>query len=371
MEEAPAVFLFRCCRIAAIDSFRGMHTCMSCHPYFSLMRFLQLKYCLSALSILLGFALAASAKDVDLLNVSYDPTREFYVEYNAVFARHWKERTGDNVRIRQSHGGSGKQARAVIDGLKADVVTLALANDVSALHKNGGLVPANWQKRLPYNSAPYTSTIVFLVRAGNPKKIKDWDDLARPGVSVITPNPKTSGGAQWNYLAAWEFARRKYGGDTEAREFVRKLYKNVPVLDSGARGATTTFVQRGMGDVFISWENEAFLARREFGGKRLEIVVPSISILAEPTVAVVDKTVDRRGTREVATEYLRHLYSDAGQELAGKHFYRPSNPEFARKYARQFPSLELFTIDGQFGGWEKAYQMHFANNGTFDQIYAK
>ncbi|MDR2512614.1 MAG: sulfate ABC transporter substrate-binding protein [Puniceicoccales bacterium] len=335
------------------------------------MRFLRFKQQLIVPIVFLGFALTAAAKSVDLLNVSYDPTREFYAEYNAAFANHWKERTGDIVRIRQSHGGSGKQARAVIDGLKADVVTLALANDIGALHKNGGLVPADWQKRLPHNSAPYTSTIVFLVRAGNPQKIKDWDDLVRVGVSVITPNPKTSGGAQWNYLAAWEYARRKYGSDVEAQDFVRKLFKNVPVLDSGARGATTTFVQRGIGDVFISWENEAFLARREFGEGRFEIVVPSLSILAEPTVALVDKTVDKRGTREVATEYLRYLYSDAGQELAGKHFYRPSNSLFAKKYAEQFPKVELFTIDEKFGGWEKAYRVHFANNGTFDRIYAK
>ncbi|WP_043588895.1 sulfate ABC transporter substrate-binding protein [Geminisphaera colitermitum] len=319
----------------------------------------------------LGAASFAHAKNIELLNVSYDPTREFYVEYNAAFAKYWKAKTGDDVRIKQSHGGSGKQGRAVVDGLQADVVTLALANDVSALYRNGKLVPEDWQKRLPSNSAPYTSTIVFLVRGGNPLKIKDWDDLVKPGVSVITPNPKTSGGAQWNYLAAWEFARRKLGSDEAAKDFVAKLYKNVPVLDSGARGSTTTFVQRGVGDVFLSWENEAFLALKEFGKDKFDIIVPSLSILAEPTVTVVDKVVDKKGTRDVATAYLEYLYSDEGQDLAGKHFYRPSNPKFAAKYASQFVQVELFTIDDKFGGWVKAHKTHFADGGTFDQIYLK
>jgi sulfate transport system substrate-binding protein len=323
----------------------------------------------------LAAALAApatlAAKTVEILNVSYDPTREFYVEYNAAFSKHWKEKTGDDLKIKQSHGGSGKQARAVIDGLRADVVTLALANDVSALYKNGKLLPKDWQTRLANNSAPYTSTIVFLTRAGNPKNIKDWDDLIKPGVSIITPNPKTSGGAQWNYLAAWEFARQKYGSEEKAKEFVKKLFKNVPVLDSGARGSTTTFVQRGIGDVFISWENEAFLAQREFGKTKFDIVIPSISILAEPTVSVVDKTVDKRKTREVATAYLTYLYSDEGQDIAGKNYYRPTNPKYVAKYADKFPKLNLFTIDEKFGGWEKAAKDHFSDGATFDQIYSK
>ncbi len=326
---------------------------------------------IALISASLALAVAAQAKDVELLNVSYDPTREFYVDYNAAFAKYWKAKTGDDVRVKQSHGGSGKQGRAVVDGLQADVVTLALANDVNALYRNGKLVPEDWQKRLPGNSAPYTSTIVFLVRGGNPLKIKDWDDLVKPGVSVITPNPKTSGGAQWNYLAAWEFARRKYGSEEAAKDFVAKLYKNVPVLDSGARGSTTTFVQRGVGDVFLSWENEAFLALKEFGRDKFDIIVPSVSILAEPTVAVVDKVVDKKGTRKVATAYLEYLYSDEGQDLAGKHFYRPSNPKFAAKYASQFVQVELFTIDEKFGGWINAHKIHFADGGTFDQIYLK
>lgn len=319
------------------------------------------------------FTASAFAKDVQLLNVSYDPTREFYVEYNAAFAKHWKAKTGDTVTVKQSHGGSGKQARSVIDGLKADVVTLALANDVSALNKNGNLLPANWQERLPLGSAPYTSTIVFLVRKSSPfaAKVKDWEDLAQPGISVITPNPKTSGGAQWNYLAAWEYARRKYGSDDKAKEFVSKIYKNVPVLDSGARGSTTTFVQRGIGDVFISWENEAFLAVKEFGADKFDIVVPSISILAQPTVSVVDKVVDKKGTREVATEYLKYLYSDEGQDLAGKHYYRPTSEAAKAKYAATFPKVELFTIDQAFGGWTKAHKDHFSDGATFDQIYLK
>ncbi|PQA30543.1 sulfate ABC transporter substrate-binding protein, partial [Amnimonas aquatica] len=296
----------------------------------------------------------ALAKEITLLNVSYDPTRELYSEFNPAFAKYWKQKTGDDVTIRQSHGGSGKQARSVIDGLEADVVTLALAGDVDALHDNGNLIPKDWQKRLKHNSAPYTSTIVFLVRKGNPHGVKDWDDLVKPGVQVITPNPKTSGGAQWNYLAAWEFAKRKYGGDAKAKEFVTKLYKNVPVLDSGARGSTTTFVQRGVGDVFLSWENEAFLALKEFGSDKFEIVVPSLSILAEPTVTVVDKNVKKRGTEGVAKAYLEYLYSAEGQDIAGKNFYRPTDAKAAAKYAASFPKVELFTIDKAFGGWTKA-----------------
>jgi len=326
---------------------------------------------LPAAFLALAAAALAPAKNVELLNVSYDPTRELYTEFNRAFAAHWKAKTGDDVTIKQSHGGSGKQARSVIDGLPADVVTLALAGDVDALHANGRLIPADWQQRLPHNSAPYTSTIVFLVRAGNPKGIKDWDDLTRPGVSVITPNPKTSGGAQWNYLAAWEFARRKLGSDQQAQTFVRALYRNVPVLDSGARGSTTTFVQRGIGDVFISWENEAFLALKEFGPDKFQIVIPSLSILAEPTVAVVDKVVKKKGTAALAKAYLEYLYSEEGQDIAGRNFYRPAASEQAKaKYAAQFPQIELFTIDTAFGGWAKAKKTHFADGGTFDQIYA-
>lgn len=332
------------------------------------MKFFKL---LLTLALVAGSAVLASAKSIELLNVSYDPTREFYVEYNRAFAKHWKAKTGDDVTVKQSHGGSGKQARSVIDGQRADVVTLALANDVSALHKNGNLLPANWQERLPLGSAPYTSTIVFLVRKGTPFKVKDWDDLVQPGIAVITPNPKTSGGAQWNYLAAWEYARRKYGSDAQAQEFVKKLYQNVPVLDSGARGSTTTFVQRGVGDVFISWENEAFLALKEFGRDAFEVVVPSLSILAQPTVSVVDKVVKRKGTEEVAKAYLEYLYSDEGQDLAGKHYYRPTSAAAKAKYAATFPQVELFTIDQAFGGWAQAAKTHFADGGTFDQIYAK
>jgi sulfate transport system substrate-binding protein len=322
---------------------------------------------------LAAFALAgsAAAKSVELLNVSYDPTRELYVEFNTAFAAHWKAKTGDDVIVKQSHGGSGKQARSVIDGLRADVVTLALAGDIDAIAKNSGALPADWQTRLLHNSAPYTSTIVFLVRKGNPKGIKDWDDIVKPGVSIITPNPKTSGGARWNYLAAWEFAKRKLGSDEAAKAFVAKLFKNVPVLDSGARGATTTFVQRGIGDVFLSWENEAFLAVKEFGADQFEIVVPSLSILAEPPVAVVDKIAKRKGTSEVAKAYLEYLYSDEGQDIAGKNFYRPIDPKFAAKYASQFTKVELFTIDQAFGGWAKAQKEHFDDGGTFDQIYLK
>jgi sulfate transport system substrate-binding protein len=323
------------------------------------------------LSLLVSSLLAtvAFAKDIELLNVSYDPTREFYAEFNRAFADHWKAKTGDTVVVKQSHGGSGKQARSVIDGLRADVVTLALAGDIDALADVAKLIPADWQKRLPNNSSPYTSTIVLLVRAGNPKGIKDWDDLVKPGVSVITPNPKTSGGARWNYLAAWEFARRKYGSEAAARDFVAKLYKNVPVLDSGARGSTTTFVQRGIGDVFISWENEAFLAKKEFGADKFEIVVPSVSVLAEPPVTVVDRVVKRKGTEEVAKAYLEYLYSDVGQDLAGKHFYRPTSPAAKAKYAAQFSPVTLFTIDEAFGGWTKAHKAHFADGASFDQIY--
>ncbi|MDD2764964.1 MAG: sulfate ABC transporter substrate-binding protein [Opitutaceae bacterium] len=325
---------------------------------------------LAALALAAGSA--ASAKSIELLNVSYDPTRELYQDYNAAFARYWKGKTGDDVLIKQSHGGSGKQARSVIDGLQADVVTLALAGDVDALAGIAKLIPADWQKRLPNNSAPYTSTIVFLVRKGNPKGIKDWDDLVKPGVSVITPNPKTSGGARWNYLAAWGYALRKFNGDeAQVKQFIGALYQNVPVLDSGARGSTTTFVQRGIGDVFISWENEAFLALKEFGKGSFEIVVPSLSILAEPTVAWVDKVVKKKGTETVARAYLEYLYSDEGQEIAGRNYYRPRSPQVAAKYAAQFSTVNLITIDEVFGGWAKAQKVHFADGGVFDQLYLK
>ncbi len=313
----------------------------------------------------------AWAQPVTLLNVSYDPTREFYVEFNQAFAKHWKAQTGQDVVMQQSHGGSGKQARAVIDGLPADVVTLALAGDTDALHTQAGLIPKDWQKRLPHNASPYTSTIVFVVRAGNPKSIKDWDDLVRPGVGVITPNPKTSGGARWNYLAAWEFARRKMGSDAKAKEFVGKLYAQVPVLDTGARGSSITFAQRAQGDVLIAWENEAYLLEKEFGSK-FDVVVPSISILAEPAVSVVDKNVDKKGTRKVAEAYLQYLYSEEGQDIAGKHFYRPAVSAKAQaKYAHQFPQLKLFTIDEAFGGWTQASRAHFADGASFDQIYVR
>ncbi|MEY3674203.1 MAG: Sulfate-binding protein precursor [Pseudomonadota bacterium] len=318
-----------------------------------------------ALASALGSSLAQSP--VSLLNVSYDPTRELYVEFNAAFAKHWKASSGQDVTIKQSHGGSGKQARSVIDGLDADVVTLALAGDVDALHKQAQLIPANWQKRLPHNSSPYTSTIVLVVRQGNPKGIKDWDDLAKPGIKVITPNPKTSGGARWNYLAAWEFAKRKYGGDAKAKEFVTKLFTNVPVLDSGARGSSVTFAQRNQGDVFISWENEAYLLEKEFGAK-VDIVYPSISILAEPPVSVVDKNVDRKGTRKVAEAYLQYLYSDEGQEIAAKNFYRPVNEKIKAKFEKTLPKLPLFTIEQAFGGWDKATKDHFADGAIYDEI---
>jgi sulfate transport system substrate-binding protein len=318
-----------------------------------------------------GVALWATAAtaDVTLLNVSYDPTREFYQQFNAAFARNWQEKAGEKVVIKQSHGGSGKQARTVIDGLDADVVTLALASDINAIADNAKLLPADWQKRLPHNSTPYTSTIVFLVRKGNPKGIKDWDDLVKPGIAVITPNPKTSGGAQWNYLAAWEFAKRKYGNDDKAREFVTRLYKNVPVLDSGARGSTMTFTQRKMGDVLLAWENEALLSLKEFGTGKFEIIAPSLSILAEPPVAVVDRNVDKKGTRKAAEAYLQYLYTEEGQEIAARNFYRPTDAKVAAKYAKQFPQLTLVTIDGAFGGWRNATKTHFADGGTFDQIY--
>jgi len=312
----------------------------------------------------------AWAQSVSLLNVSYDPTRELYVEFNAAFARHWKAKTGQDVSIKQSHGGSGKQARAIIDGLEADVATLALAGDTDALHSIGKLIPQDWQKRLPHNSSPYASTIVFVVREGNPKGIKDWDDLVKPGVKVLTPNPKTSGGARWNYLAAWEFAKRKYGTPAAARDFVKKLYENVPVLDTGARASSVTFGQRNQGDVLISWENEAYLLDKEFG-TRFDVVYPSISILAEPAVTLVDKNVDKKGTRTVAQAYLEYLYTDEGQDLIGKHFYRPTSAKAQAKYAKQFPPLKLFTIDEAFGGWTQASKEHFADGASFDQIYTK
>jgi sulfate transport system substrate-binding protein len=314
---------------------------------------------------------SAASGPIELLNVSYDPTREFYQEFNAAFAQRWREQTGQTVVIKQSHGGSGKQARSVIDGLEADVVTLALAYDVAAL-AHAGLLPTDWQQRLPHNSAPYTSTIVFLVRKGNPKGIRDWDDLGRPGISVITPNPKTSGGARWNYLAAWGSALRKTNGDqAHARDLVARIYRNVAVLDSGARGATTTFVERGLGDVLIAWENEALLALKEYGPERFEIVTPSLSILAEPPVSIVDRVVDQRGTRAVAQAYLEYLYSETGQELAAKHFFRPRLASVAARYADQFPRVELFTIDEVFGGWEQAQKTHFDDGGIFDQIYQR
>jgi sulfate transport system substrate-binding protein len=324
------------------------------------------------LAVALAFVPAAAfAKSVTLLNASYDPTRELYTDFNAAFAKYWKAKTGDDVTVKQTHGGSGSQARAINDGLQADVATLALAADIDALYNIGKLVPQDWQKRLPNNSAPYTSTIVFLVRKGNPKGIKDWDDLVKPGIAVVTPNPKTSGGARWNYLAAWGYAVRKYGGEDKAKDFVARLYKNVPVLDTGARGSTTTFVQRGIGDVAISWENEAFLALKEYGKDKFEIVVPSLSILAEPTVTVVDKVARKKGTEAVAKAYLDYLYSDEGQEIAARNFYRPRNEAIAAKYANLFPKLELITIDEAFGGWAKAQKTHFADDGTFDQIYLK
>jgi sulfate/thiosulfate transport system substrate-binding protein len=322
-----------------------------------------------SVALLLGVS-RAHAAEVTLLNVSYDPTRELYVDYNAAFAKYWKAKTGQDVKVNQSHGGSGKQARSVIDGLQADVVTLALAGDIDAVATQGKLLPINWASRLADNSSPYTSTIVFLVRKGNPKGIKDWGDLVKPGFQVITPNPKTSGGARWNYLAAWGWALKQPGGnDQTAKEFVRKLYKNVPVLDTGARGATTTFVQRGLGDVLIAWENEALLAVKELGADKLQIVVPTVSVLAEPPVAVVDKVVLRRGTREVAQAYLQYLYSKEGQEIVARNYYRPRDPEIATKYAARYPKLNLVTV-ADFGGWAKVQAAHFSEGGVFDQIYS-
>jgi sulfate transport system substrate-binding protein len=338
---------------------------------------MRIRLAVSGSSALLAFLAGAgrsqaqgTPKPVTLLNVSYDPTRELYEDFNKQFATYWKGKTGQDVTIRQSHGGSGKQARSVIDGLEADVVTLALAYDIDQISEKGGLLPANWQSRLPHNSSPYTSTIVLLVRKGNPKKIKDWGDLARPGISVITPNPKTSGGARWNYLAAWAWALRQPGGnEATAKAFVGKLYKNVPVLDAGARGSTTTFVERGIGDVLIAWENEALLAVKELGPTKFEVVAPSLSILAEPPVAVVDKVAGKHGTKAVAQAYLEYLYTPAGQEIAAKNFYRPRDAGVAAKYAAQFPKVSLVTVDEVFGGWKKAHATHFADGALFDQIY--
>jgi sulfate transport system substrate-binding protein len=313
---------------------------------------------------------SAGQGPVTLLNVSYDPTRELYQDYNAAFSKYWKAKTGVDVVVKQSHGGSGKQARAVIDGLQADIVTLALAYDIDAIAEKAALLPKNWQTRLPNNSSPYTSTIVFLVRKGNPKHIRDWNDLVRPGISVITPNPKTSGGARWNYLAAWGYALKQNGNDEgKAKDFVGRLYRNVPVLDSGARGATTTFVQREIGDVLLAWENEAFLALHELGKEKLDVVVPSLSILAEPPVSVVDKVARRHGTEEVAKAYLEYLYSPEGQEIAARNYYRPRLKEVAARYEKQFPRVALFNIDEVFGGWQKAQKKHFDDGGVFDQIY--
>lgn len=318
------------------------------------------------------FSGAATAAEVNLLNVSYDPTRELYQEYNAAFAKYWKGKTGDDVTVKQSHGGSGKQARSILDGLEADVATLALSGDIDVLAAKGFLIPNEWQTRLKHNSSPYTSTIVLLVRKGNPKGIKDWGDLIKPGVSVITPNPKTSGGARWNYLAAYAYALKHNSNDhAKARDFVGKLFANVPVLDSGARGSLTTFTERGIGDVLISWENEAFLATKELGPDKFEIIVPSLSILAEPPVTVVDKYADKHGTRKVAQAYLDYLYSPEGQEIAAKNYYRPIDPAVAAKYATQFPKLELIGIDKVFGGWRKVQPEHFADGGVFDKIYVK
>ncbi|HSI45489.1 MAG TPA: sulfate ABC transporter substrate-binding protein [Methylophilus sp.] len=315
---------------------------------------------------------AAWAADISLLNVSYDPTRELYQDYNVAFANYWKAKTGDNVIIKQSHGGSGKQARSVIDGLQADVVTLALSYDIDEIGSKAKLFPADWQKRLPHNSSPYTSTIVFLVRKGNPKNIKDWGDLIKPGTSVITPNPKTSGGARWNYLAAYAYALKQNNQDeTKAKDYLKKLFKNVPVLDSGARGSTTTFVERGIGDVLLAWENEAFLAQKELGPDKFDIVVPSLSILAEPPVTVVDKNVKRHNTQAVAEAYLQYLYSEEGQEIAAKNYYRPTLESVAKKYEKQFPKVNLIKIDETFGGWQKAQKTHFADGGVFDEIYQK
>jgi sulfate/thiosulfate-binding protein len=311
----------------------------------------------------------AFGKEIALLNVSYDPTRELYEDYNKAFAKYWEGKTQQKITIRQSHGGSGKQARSIIDGLDGDVATLALAYDIDSLAERGKLLPADWQKKFPNNSAPYTSTIVFLVRAGNPKAIKDWDDLVKSDISVVTPNPKTSGGARWNYLAAWAFAKKKYGSDEKAHEFVRKLYKNVPVLDSGARGSTTTFLNRGVGDVLVAWENEALAAVKELGAGKVELILPSSSILAEPSVAVVEKVTKRKGTFEIAKAYLDYLYSPEGQEIIARNFWRPRSKDVSAKYEKTFPKIDLVTVDQFFGGWQKAQKTHFSDGGTFDQIY--
>ena len=335
---------------------------------------MRLRSTLAAAAALSIATLAAGAvfADTTLLNVSYDPTRELYKDFNEAFIKDWQAKTGEKVTIEQSHGGSGKQARAVIDGLQADVVTLALQSDIDAIVRESGKIKPDWKSRLGNNSSPYTSTIVFLVRKGNPKNIRDWDDLAKPGVVVITPNPKTSGGARWNYLAAWGFALKKHKNDQgKAKDFVTALYRNVPVLDSGARGSTTTFVERGLGDVLIAWENEAFLALKELGRGKLDIVVPSLSILAEPPVAVIDKVVERKGTRKVAEAYLRYWYTPEAQEIAARHFYRPIDAKIAAKYEKQFPKVNVFTVDELFGGWQKAQRAHFADGGVFDQIYLK
>ncbi len=329
---------------------------------------------LAASTLLAGASLAQAQAQAQtsLLNVSYDPTRELYQEFNAAFARHWKARSGETLTIKQSHGGSGKQARSVIDGLEADVVTLALAYDIDALHDKARLIPVDWQKRLPQNASPYTSTIVFLVRKGNPKAIKDWSDLARSGIEVVTPNPKTSGGARWNYLAAWAYALQQPGGTPDkARELVKRIYSNTKVLDSGARGSLTSFTERGIGDVLISWENEAFLAVKELGPDKFQIVTPSLSILAEPPVAVVDKVVDKRGSRKQAQAYLEYLYSPEGQEIAGKHYYRPRDPKIAARFSSQFAQVQLITVDEVFGGWRQAQKTHFDDGGVFDQIVAR
>jgi sulfate transport system substrate-binding protein len=331
--------------------------------------FIKIPLAVAAAGTLGLTGLPTLAQPLQLLNVSYDPTRELYAEFNQAFAHYWKGRTGQDVSVKQSHGGSGRQARSVIDGLEADVVTLGLAGDIDALVQHGGWVAPGWRKRLPHNAAPYTSTIVFVVRRGNPRGIRDWDDLAKPGIAVITPNPKTSGGARWNYLAAWEYARRRYGGEAAARDFVARLLRNVPVLDTGARGSSITFGQRRQGDVFISWENEARLLQKEFGGS-FELVYPSLSILAEPPVAVVDRNVDRKGTRTLAEAYLAHLYTEEGQDIVGRHFYRPAASQRAQqKYARQFPPLQLFTVEEAFGGWARADREHFADGASFDRIY--
>jgi len=329
----------------------------------------MIKKLISVAVLGLAFSASAMSAEFSLLNVSYDPTRELYQDFNQAFAAHWKSKSGEDLKIKQSHGGSGKQARAVIDGLQADVVTLALAYDIDEIAQRG-LIAKDWQKRLPHSSTPYSSTIVFLVRKGNPKGIKDWGDLVRPGLSVITPNPKTSGGARWNHLAAWGYAIKQPGGNEKsAQEFLSKIYKNVPVLDSGARGSTTTFIERGIGDVLLTWENEALLAIKELGPEKVEIVVPSVSVLAEPPVAAVDKVVDRRGTRKQAEAYLQYLYAEEGQEIAAQNYYRPTNEKIAKKYAAQFPKVKLLTIEEIAGGWTKAQRTHFADGGVFDQIY--